>query len=295
MSKVSLQYELDLKQEPAWVTVTPSPTARNAFHYVQEAGDFLAGPRYYTERQGLPSYLIKYVVGGNGTLIYRGQTYPLLPGRFFWVDCMEHQYYRTTEGAEHWHVLWVHFYGANSAKYYEQFLALNHGSNVGELAPENTVAQSILEILSIYEQGQGTLAQDLHVSALLTHIMAQCAVSRSATIERTHQAPECIRAAQHFLLENYREHITLDQLGERYSLDKYYFQKLFKRHIGITPNDFLILSRLNHAKELLRTTQLSVTEIAQDVGMPNTSHFIKLFQKHESITPGVYRQNWYTP
>ncbi len=295
MGKVSLQYELDMKQQPAWITVTPSPIARNAFHYVQEAGDFFAGPRYYTQRQGLSSYLIKYTVGGKGALEYRGQSHTLLPGQFFWVDCVEHQYYRTAESADNWHVLWVHFFGANSAKYYEQFLALNNGSTVGELGPDNTVAQNIREILSVYARGQSTLAQDLRVSSLLTDIMAQCAIARSATVARTHQAPHCIRDAQRYLLENYQNHITLDQLGEKYALDKYYFQKLFKRHIGITPNEFLILSRLNHAKELLRTTQASVTEIAQEVGMQNTSHFIKLFQKHESVTPGVYRQNWYTP
>ena len=295
MNKVSLQYELDMIQPPTWITVTSSPTARSAFHYVQEVGDFFAGPRYFTDRTGLPSYLIKYVLNGKGALTYRGQHYTLLPGQFFWVDCVESQYYRTAPDADSWHILWVHFYGANSANYYEQFLALNHGSNAGVLPPNSAVPDHIRTILSLYQNGQSTLAQDLRVSALLTDIMSECVAARAPAGEGKQATPDCIRRARSYLLENYTEQITLDHLGERYAIDKYYFQKLFKRHTGITPNEFLILTRLNRAKELLRTTDRKVGEIALDVGIQNASHFINLFQQHEGVTPGTYRQRWYAP
>jgi len=294
MSKVSLQYELDMKQPPTWITVTPSPTARGAFHYVQEAGDFFAGPRYYTDRKGLPSYLIKYVLSGKGALAYRGQQYVLLPGQFFWIDCVEAQCYRTAPDADSWHLLWVHFYGANSANYYEQFLALNHGANVGALPHNSAVPDHIRTILSLYQDGQSTLAQDLRVSALLTDIMAECVAARTLAGDAALVTPDCIRRARGYLLENYTEQVTLDYLGERYAIDKYYFQKLFKRHTGITPNEFLILTRLNRAKELLRTTDRRIGEIALDVGIQNPSYFIKLFQQHEGVTPGIYRQRWYS-
>lgn len=93
-------------------------------------------------------------------------------------------------------------------------------------------------------------------------------------------------------INHYNERITLDDLAQRFSINKYHFQKLFKRYTGSTPNEYLILTRLNHAKENLRATCKPVREIAQEVGVDNVSHFINLFKKHEGITPNIYRQNW---
>ncbi len=66
-----------------------------------------------------------------------------------------------------------------------------------------------------------------------------------------------------------------------------------KRHIGYTPNEYLILTRMNRAKEQLRTTDLPISEISYNVGIENVSHFINLFKKNEGTTPGAFRKAWY--
>lgn len=293
MSKVKLQYELDLEPSSVWLTCTPSAIARGGFLYVQEIGDFQAQARYFTDRENLPSYLVKIVLSGKGQLSYRGQTHSLTPGQFFWIDCREHQYYRTAPDAEKWHILWVHFYGANAARYYEQFQALGQGATVGTLPAGSIVEDCMRQLIAIYQKGQSTLAQDLRASALLATMMAECIQSLSAPTDARHAPPAIVHQVRRYITENYSQRITLDSLSDRFSIDKFYLQKLFKRHTGLTPNEFLILSRLNQAKEMLRTTQRSIGEISLEVGIPNTSHFIKLFQRHEGVTPGVYRQNWY--
>ncbi len=295
MAKVHLRYELDLKTNSSWITATPSPQVRNGFLYVQEVGDFYAGPRYFTERKGLSSYLIKCCMGGEGTVTYRGQTHIVRPGQFFWLDCTLPQYYATSPNVDNWHVLWAHFYGANSAKYYEQFLAFNNGSIIGTLPAHHTVGDGLRSLLAIYRSAQNTLTEDLRASAILAGIMAECAGARYAANASADAMPDTVRQAQQFLTERYADRITLDQLGEKFAIDKYYFLKLFKRHTGLTPNEYLILTRLTQAKELLRTTQYSVGQISLEVGIPNASHFIKLFQRHEGVTPGAYRQSWYQP
>jgi AraC-like DNA-binding protein len=293
MGKVKLQYELDLEPSSVWLTCTPSTIARSEFLYVQEIGDFQARAGYYTDRENLPSYLMKIVLSGKGLLNYRGQAYSLTPGQFFWIDCKEHQYYRTAPDAEGWHILWVHFFGANAARYYEQFQALSQGATVGTLPAGSIVEDCMRQLIAIYQKGQSTLVQDLRASALLTTMMAECIQSLSAPVDSRHAPPDIVHQMRRYLTEHYSERITLDLLSDRFSIDKFYLQKLFKRHTGLTPNEFLILSRLNQAKEMLRTTQRSIGEISLEVGIPNTSHFIKLFQRHEGVTPGVYRQNWY--
>lgn len=63
----------------------------------------------------------------------------------------------------------------------------------------------------------------------------------------------------------------------------------------ISPNDFLIHTRLTHAKELLRTTDYSINQIAQEIGIMEANNFSRLFKKWENMTPLEYRRYWCEP
>ena len=104
--------------------------------------------------------------------------------------------------------------------------------------------------------------------------------------------PQYIKDARTYLREHFADPVTLDQLSERFNINKYYFLKVFKNYTGFTPNEYVIKTRINRAKELLRTTDSPVYEIAAEVGIHNPSHFINLFRKNEGYTPQAYRRAW---
>ena len=52
------------------------------------------------------------------------------------------------------------------------------------------------------------------------------------------------------------------------------------------------MERINHAKELLRSTDLTINEVADEVGFHNPGHFINLFKRSLGMTPGMYRSFW---
>lgn len=292
MAGVQLNYELDITSNSTWLTVTSGQQAKQNLPYVQEVGDFLAREKYYTRREGLPSYLIKYVVSGEGLLEYNGATETVSPGQAFWIECRKPQFYQTSPIKKEWHMLWVHFYGHGCARYYDLFLSQNDGCNVITLPP-NTAAPAILrELMEIYRYGQSSLAGDIRAARLLTDLMSDCALS-ACTLPEHEMVPDCIQEARTYLLDNYHMRITLDDLAKRFSMNKFYFQKLFKRYTGFTPNEFLIFTRLNRAKELLRTTNDTINQIAFEVGIENSSHFINQFKQREGITPHAFRQSWY--
>ncbi len=160
------------------------------------------------------------------------------------------------------------------------------------MPPTFEAAPLLRQILKLYERGDSSFSNDVFASSLITSLMTQCILGASAPHE-LEGMPEYIMKARAYLLDHYREQHTLDSLAERFSINKYYFQKQFKRYTGYTPNDFLLTSRINRAKELLRTGGDTVSQIAGQVGMDNVSHFIVTFKKREGVTPSVYRSNWY--
>lgn len=283
-------YDLDIADGSQWFIVSAGQDARERLPYVQEVGDFIAREKYFTEREGLPSYLIKYTLSGEGRLVYEGRDAYVPQGCFYWIDCQKAQYYCTSERAGNWRVLWVHCYGAECDYLYQRFLAAN-GGNVGELPPNNAVASHIYELISLYGDAPEPNA-DVRAASLLMAVMAECicgAVGRSGAVQ-----PKYVREAQDYMLAHFHEPVTLDTLAGEIAVNKYYLQKLFTRHAGLSPAAYLKAVRIARAKELLRRTELPVSAVAAQTGVETVSHFIKLFKAHEGVTPGEYRRLWRT-
>ncbi len=286
---MKIDYHIDMDENSTWMIVTPGTEAKQHLPFVQELGDFFSREKYYTMRESLPSYLIKYTIGGVGMLEYDGATSLVPPGHFFWIDCTKHQIYKPDPTVGHWHTIWVHFYGMGCAYYYDRFLSANSGKNHGALPSDNTVAEKLYELMRLYQSP--TANTDAFAAALLYDIMSQCV----RACEQPHEVmPEYVMQIRDYLLSHYTEKVTLDTLARHFSLNKFYLQKLFRQCMEQSPNEFLTNVRIGHSKELLRTTKLSVSDIAIAVGIENPSHYIALFQRTEGLTPGAYRRKWQT-
>jgi AraC family transcriptional regulator len=86
------------------------------------------------------------------------------------------------------------------------------------------------------------------------------------------------------------KNFNLEQLAAQVGLSKFYFNRLFKSAMGVSPSHHQINLRMDEAKRLLRETKKSVLEIALDVGYANPSHFAQLFRRETGLSPSDYRQ-----
>lgn len=99
-----------------------------------------------------------------------------------------------------------------------------------------------------------------------------------------------LRQITNWMAENISEEFNLDRLAARAGLSRFYFNRLFKGAVGVSPSHYHINLRMDEAKRLLRETKKTVVEIALDVGYTNPSHFAQLFRKEAGLTPSDYRQ-----
>ena len=65
----------------------------------------------------------------------------------------------------------------------------------------------------------------------------------------------------------------------------------FKKNIGKSPIAYLIDVRINRAKKMLYDTDISISDIAHNVGIENPNHFLYLFKTHEGVTPSTFRKS----
>jgi AraC-like DNA-binding protein len=98
-----------------------------------------------------------------------------------------------------------------------------------------------------------------------------------------------VRLARRFLDRYYDTPITIEQLSREASLSPYYLIRQFRRIYRQTPHQYLVQQRIAKAKELLRTTDLPVTEICIAVGFESLGSFSTLFSKVTGICPSAYR------
>ena len=99
-----------------------------------------------------------------------------------------------------------------------------------------------------------------------------------------------IGLVQAFLRENLDRDVDLRAIAHEASLSPYYLTRQFTAYVGVPPYRYLIALRIDRAIELLRETELTVTQICSRVGFNSLSHFTTTFRSHTGLSPSAYRR-----
>jgi AraC-like DNA-binding protein len=98
-----------------------------------------------------------------------------------------------------------------------------------------------------------------------------------------------LTTARHYILDNFKSNIQLDELSKIALLSKYHLLRTYKQVFEITPYQEVLRLRLNTAKELMKTDQ-SLEDIAFQVGFSDRRSLTKAFKKEEGLSPSEYRK-----
>lgn len=93
-----------------------------------------------------------------------------------------------------------------------------------------------------------------------------------------------------YIYDNYNKPLPIKELAKIAGYSEYYFIRFFKSQTGKTCTNFINALRIEKSLELLSTTNLSITEIAFNVGYDDVSYFIKIFKRLTCNTPSNYRK-----
>lgn len=100
------------------------------------------------------------------------------------------------------------------------------------------------------------------------------------------------RIAKRYIDENFRNPITLNELASLAKVNKYYLSHAFASDYGVSPINYLINKRIDECKNLLVSTNHSISQIAGFTGFSSPSYFSQCFKRNTGMQPEIYRKKF---
>ncbi len=101
-----------------------------------------------------------------------------------------------------------------------------------------------------------------------------------------------LRRARDHADRHFAEPLDLQQLAAVATLSKYHFHRLFSATYGVTPAEYLSQRRIERAQDLLRSTNLTVTEVCFAVGFSSLGSFSTRFRDLVGESPSAFQQRY---
>ena len=123
---------------------------------------------------------------------------------------------------------------------------------------------------------------------LLHYLLAEITWERSRREDRPKERAKMMK----MYMERYTNRVvTLNELANVYHIDKSYVARLFKETYGITPTAYHMGIRIMKAKEMIRVTNLTLSQIANQLGFNSLQDFSRAFKRLEGVSPSALRKD----
>jgi AraC family transcriptional regulator len=141
------------------------------------------------------------------------------------------------------------------------------------------------------DQLHSRLFVDSLAITLSIHLLRHYSDWQQPLREDTNRLPQRkLQQAIAYINEHLVTNLTIAAIADELEMSQYYFSRLFKQSIGVSPYQYVMQQRIERAKSLLRTTPLSVAAIAIQTGFSNQNQLTIQFRKFTGTTPSGYRK-----
>ena len=256
---------------------TPGVASRELFLTLLCTGRYDCSDQYRVNRSSYESGLILLVLSGSGYVRHKEHKLLLHQGDAMLLDCYRPHCYGTGGG---WSILWLHFEGASARS-----MLRAAGDDVRVLPPGRWSYDLQKSMELIYGMFSDTACRpdDARIHAEITRVLSL--FLSTAERDGNERSMDDIAA---LLSDHLADPLTTRQLAAIAHISESQLNRQFRRHKGMSPHQYRMEARLNAARYLLATTDLSLPAIAGQCGFHDASSFANLFKRRIGVTPGAY-------
>ena len=233
-----------------------------------------------------PNYILHYILEGKGRYYVEDTQYELQAGQGFLIEPEVQTFYQADQ-EEPWSYLWLSFNG-DLARQIVGELELSREHPIF-FCQDGTRLEEILDRL-FEASGSGiSLYQHSQLLAFL-HKLAGRPEAGGGGEGFGNRANYHIDRALAFIRANYSNGLRVSDVANYLGISRNYLFSLFYQHLGQSPQEYLSSFRLGCARELLTTTDYSVSEIALLCGYKNAGIFAGAFKRKYMIPPSLFQK-----
>ena len=242
--------------------------------------------------------MVMFVHSGSGSIVAREQNYPITSGclcfvgssRFYYTlpDCPE-KYDRSKVFLSNQELDRVLSLFPEELQLKERFAP---NSLVYAQVPPQAVQQidAIFDDLALYED------RDYYHDALVTsHYIKLLILLNDYATNTVFPVFGMVQKAIEYINAHIHERLSIDEICHVLHVSKYYFCKKFKQSTGITVMNYILMTRIISAKNMLENSDLAIGEISSRCGFSSQSYFCRVFKDESGMTPLQYQKSLSTP
>lgn len=229
-------------------------------------------------------YLIHFVVNGHGTYTVGGKTYQLGAGDIFLARPSQLITY-SADMLDPWEYYWVGFNGSCANRMILQ-LPFEDESPVYHCKHPDNVKDALYHIF--LSRGASPRDEMLMIGYLYIFIAALMQEAIEQEKRPANISTQYVFNALKYIQFNYFHDISIDDIAKAIGVSRSHLYRVFMTNLGQSPIDYLTEYRIDEACHLLRTSQLSIAEIAVSVGFFDQFYFSRVFKKHKGVPPSKY-------
>ena len=256
--------------------------------YITHIGYFPKATYHYREhKNGCRDNIIIYCLRGKGWYTVKDKRYEVRPNQFFIIPATQEQISYGSDENDAWTIYWIHFSGTTINTFNKSFdIGLFDGPRQISLNEKGIeLWDSMYKNL---EMGYGK--ENISKANLcLYHFVSSFLFPEKNVNEKKKDEEDLIIKTIAYMKTKLAAKITLEDLAVMNDLSTSHFSLLFRKATSMSPLDYFIHLKLQHACLLLITSEVKIKNIAADLGYDDPYYFSRLFKKHMKISPLQYR------
>jgi AraC family transcriptional regulator, arabinose operon regulatory protein len=252
-------------------------------------GHFNVGADYATRRDhGTTDWLLIHTIDGRGRFAHRGGELLARPGDFALLAPGTVHDYSVESELLHWELLWVHFH---PRPFWMDLLRWPEcAPGLMNLTASATATSQLTD--AFHRCHALATSSRPRRDALAMNALEHLLLMLDEQNPRSHQRrpiDQRVQAAMDFMCRHLGQRLSIDDIADHCGLSSSRLAHLFREQTGTTPQKFLEAQRLDRARQLLSHTQLSIKQVAAEVGFESQFYFSLRFKRMTGKNPSAFR------
>lgn len=228
---------------------------------------------------------IYLILDGEGEIILNHTSYFPKAGDVVIIPYGTHVSYHTIN-KNGYYKYWCHFQAVQAATHLFEFIHVPFVFHPASTQNLEAQFQSLTEAFQSASPFSPLLANGILcqlIAACLAEIpSSQLWIEQSSSIKTIHEIDA-------YILENLHRTITLKELAQQVHFHPNYLIRFFNKHLFMSPMKYVSKMKIDRAKQLLVTSNLSISKIAMQLGYSSAYHFSNRFKETTGYTPSAWR------